>query len=235
MVVSINNHPLGTCDAEHGCCINFVILEKGTGGTKGLSAKPKLSSSYCHGINGSGFQIEESKIALACFIEEVDSDLWPGKDPNEDEGCPSALNSTEGETTDGNEDGQDVVLQKDVAIKQRTKRPPSLEVDEGIGVNSRARAQVNHYTSPDNPYIPALSQCNLMLGMIYRNFEGTVEEIGRMNQFTTQLRRDMARFIMTEKLCQKDVYPQQANQVELGSPNGLLKSWVQAIIQVLYE
>jgi hypothetical protein len=130
-----------------------------------------------------------------------DSDLWPGKDDNEDEGCPSALNSTGGETTDGNEDGQDGVLQKDGAIKQGTKRPRSLD-----GVNSTARAQVNQYTSPDDPYIPALSKCNLMLGIIYGNFEGTVEEIGRMNQFTTQLQRDTARCIMTEKLCQKDVY-----------------------------
>jgi hypothetical protein len=206
VVVSINNRPLGTCDAEHGCCINFVVLERGTGGTKGLSSKPKLSSRYCHGINGTGFLIEESKIALASFIEEVDSDFWPGKEHPEDVGCPSELNRTEGQTTDGNKDGQDGVLQKDVTIKRRSKRPRSIEVDDGIGENSTARTQDNHYRSPDNPYIPPLSQCNLMLGMIYGNFEGTPDEIGKMNQFTTQLRRDTARCIMTEKLCKKDVY-----------------------------
>jgi hypothetical protein len=75
VVVSINNRPLGTCEAEHGCCINFVVLERGTGGTKGLSAKPKLSSSFCHGIYGGGFLIEESKEALDTFIEAVDSNL----------------------------------------------------------------------------------------------------------------------------------------------------------------
>jgi hypothetical protein len=38
-----------------------------------------------------------------------------------------------------------------------------------------------------------------MLGMIYGNFMGTTEEIGNMLQYTTQLRRDMARCILTEK------------------------------------
>jgi hypothetical protein len=44
------------------------------------------------------------------------------------------------------------------------------------------------------------------LGMMYGNFEGTLEEIGRMNQFNTQLQCYTAGCIMTETLCNKDVY-----------------------------
>jgi hypothetical protein len=86
VVVSINNRMIGPCDAEHGCCINYVILERGTGGTKGLSSKPKLTSTFCHGINGGHFRIEEANSALDCYMEVVDSKLWPGLVLEEGEG-----------------------------------------------------------------------------------------------------------------------------------------------------
>ena len=47
--------------------------------------------------------------------------------------------------------------------------------------------------------------CNLFLGMIYGNMVGTVQQIGRMTQYTTQLRRDTARCIATEKIVVRHV------------------------------
>ena len=47
---------------------------------------------------------------------------------------------------------------------------------------------------------------SLMLGMIYGNFSGTPDEIGKMVEHTMQLRGDTARCIVTEESTGKDVY-----------------------------
>jgi hypothetical protein len=36
LVVSFNHRPLGVCDPDHGCCMQYPILERATGGSKGL-------------------------------------------------------------------------------------------------------------------------------------------------------------------------------------------------------
>jgi hypothetical protein len=43
VVVAINKRPLCVDLSEHFCCDNFVVVERGTGGTKGLSKTPKLA------------------------------------------------------------------------------------------------------------------------------------------------------------------------------------------------
>ena len=44
VVVSLNDLPLCATDCEHGCCMQYLIVERSPGGTKGLSKLQNLYS-----------------------------------------------------------------------------------------------------------------------------------------------------------------------------------------------
>jgi hypothetical protein len=76
--VVANKRPLGVCDPEHGCCIQYPVIERASGGSKGQSSRPKLASSYCHPVPGCTFVIG-MKIAtegLKMFKHLVDTKQW---------------------------------------------------------------------------------------------------------------------------------------------------------------
>jgi hypothetical protein len=82
-----------------------------------------------------------------------------------------------------------------------------VEEEDGIDIEKETEGNLEFMiSSRDNIYPYSSHRCNLMLGMIFGNFQGSIEQIGAMNQFTTQLRRDTARCIMTETICKKEVY-----------------------------
>jgi hypothetical protein len=80
--VIINGRPLGVCDPEHGCCIQYPVLERESGGSKGMSKHPLLVASFCHPIKGYEFEggMKVAKMALAEFKRLVDEGKWKSKD-----------------------------------------------------------------------------------------------------------------------------------------------------------
>ena len=75
--VKINNRPLTVCDAEHGCCENYYIVERRPGCTKGISRVPKLAFTYCHPIPTCDYRLLQEAIdATAEFKTRVDAEKW---------------------------------------------------------------------------------------------------------------------------------------------------------------
>mmetsp|Transcript_18315 Transcript_18315/g.33207 ORF Transcript_18315/g.33207 Transcript_18315/m.33207 type:complete len:115 (+) Transcript_18315:825-1169(+) len=79
VVVVVNGRPLGVCDCEHGCCIQYPVLERASGGSKEMSKQPLLVASYCHPIKGCTFKsgMAVARKALLKFKRLVDE----GKSP----------------------------------------------------------------------------------------------------------------------------------------------------------
>jgi hypothetical protein len=47
VAIKINERRIATCEPEHGCCMQYIVLERKTGGSKGLSTDLKLTFTYC--------------------------------------------------------------------------------------------------------------------------------------------------------------------------------------------
>ena len=321
IIVVLNGRPITTCDAEHGCCLQYTIVERRVGGSKGLSDQPNFTMPYCHPIPQLEVCPDIAVIVIEQFttmvkdgswgiggdsdphdnkvdVDETDSDqsskggrdmddndetttseedigMVPtgeessdgSDDTNEDEG--SYDNSSEGGEVNistgpsmGKEDSEGVedednetsgTSEEDLTTGPKAEEDSSCgeEVDasrvtqkvhraahrQGMGLPTRKRfrpevcgkmlvhqaARLPTGTGQDvidcgtltnigSSKITRVKQrwpkanCNLFLGMIYGNMVGTVQQIGRMTQYTTQLRRDTARCIATEKDCGKACY-----------------------------
>jgi hypothetical protein len=105
VVVSINSRPITVCLAEHGCCEQFTISERGPGGTKGLSKRPKLYFTYCLPIPYCDFMTPEANQALSTFREMVDRMEWLGNGDSEEEvlNQSTAENESAGDSKDEEE------------------------------------------------------------------------------------------------------------------------------------
>jgi hypothetical protein len=85
VVVAVNCQPLCASDCKHGYCMQYVILERGPGGTKGLSRTPRLTYSYCRPIQCSHFPKEEAGNPLLEFRRLVEAGLWSAKSDSDHE------------------------------------------------------------------------------------------------------------------------------------------------------
>jgi hypothetical protein len=194
--VSINGRPLGLCDPEHCCCMQYPILERAIGGSKGISNRPKLTSSFCFPIYGCKFEaaLEVATKALTIFRDLVDTDKWiyigdTAKEDGKEKGRSS------GKTTVGNTENRvDNYVRRKQSGQKRTRSSTSPYSHQNCDITT-----VFDETAKNR-------ECNLMLGMIYGNIKGDIHEIGGAKNCSPQLRRDTARCLCTENCCGRDTY-----------------------------
>jgi hypothetical protein len=234
--IAINGRALTTCESEHGCCMQYVVVERRVGGSKGLSHEPKLCFTYCHPIPNSNFRDEIATRSLHIFRQMVDDGCWA---KNTSQGITQLpvegnklLLEAEGEEAD---DVHERSRRKRLCVSGlHSKRQPASDtlfveepaepIDEATGANKNWATLIieepaepidatdlnqNLLTSGSNSnfqYGCCESKCDLMLGMVFGSLYGTVAEIGLMKDYTTQLRRDTARCISTELCVNREIY-----------------------------
>jgi hypothetical protein len=88
VVVAINGRPITTCDPEHGSCMQYMILERKPGCTKGLGQTPKMVFTYCQPIPRADFQVDEAEQCIHEFKRRIDLKDW------HDSGGNAVLSST---------------------------------------------------------------------------------------------------------------------------------------------
>ena len=112
VVVIINGRPLGVCDPEHGCCIQYPVLERESGGSKGMSNQPMLSSTFCHPIKSCTFKSggKVARKALSEFQRLVDTDKW-------NKPVDGDATDSDGEATDSDSEDETMSDSDDKSIK----------------------------------------------------------------------------------------------------------------------
>ena len=193
VVVVINELPVTVCLAEHFCCTQLYILERETGGTKGSSANPKLTSPHCHPIPHTDFMTQEASTALSTYRKIVESGEWNTCQSYRGEENSDMDKACEKEDSDRTESDAN-------SDSDRT------ESDEETTHEKKKRKHTNNDLSVSLAPVSNRSPCNLMLAMIYGEYDGSPETIGNMKVGTPQLRRDTARCISTEAYACKEVY-----------------------------
>jgi hypothetical protein len=266
VTVAVNGRPLGVCDPEHGCCIQYPVLERASGGSKGMSRQPLLVASFCHPIKGCNFQcgMKVARKALAEFKGLVDRKKWKGseesgegdtvvRDGDETEsehgdgspGCDSddtesvnteshSLDDSQDNDPDDNttESNNEESSSHILDCRHDNEEPESQILNNNIKGSSGddSAMDVDHDTAESNFELerwrreekkrkhtrnllpvslslkPTCRPCNLMLAMIFGGYDGTPEMIGNVKGGTSQLRRDTARCVATERHVGKDVY-----------------------------
>jgi hypothetical protein len=287
--VAVNGRPLGVCDPEHGCCIQYPVLERASGGSKGMSRQPLPVASFCHPIKGCNFQfgMKVARKALAEFKRLVDRKKWKGsEDSGEQQTEVQDSDQMESEHGDdsprcsGDDTAESVNPESHLDLLNQSqdneRDDDATETDneeshyhlhEQDDDATESDEEESHYhlldcrhdnQEPDESQIPnnnvngssvddlaanvdpgtdskfeseprkreekkrkhtrnllpvSLSlepnthgPCNLMLAMIFGGYDGTPEMIGNVKGGTSQLRRDTARCVATERYVRKDVF-----------------------------
>ena len=139
VVVAVNDRPLCVCDPEHGCCMQYPVLERAAGGSKGMSNVPNLVSSHCHPIRGCNFNdgLALGKKALTHFKVLVDKKKWKGPEASDSESEDESELEAERYSEEELEEELDSCHLPD----------PDLEHSEGVQANSDAEIKDSSSTS----------------------------------------------------------------------------------------
>lgn len=248
--IGINSRELTTCESEHGCCMQYIVVERRAGCSKGLSNEPKVSFTYCHPIPQSNFPTMIAASSLLQFRHMVNEGSWVNPNGKKGKDGLDALDSDRGFDDDGETIGSvdSEMIPKQDAVGANCKKipttdifmpPPSKrtrpdaapQVTQSPDKRTRVAAKVTHSPPQQKEldvtneqlisrnkenllYRSSERRCDLMLGMVFGNLYGTVAEIGKMSNHTTQLRRDTARCVATEFCSNKDIYTLDNRPVE---------------------
>jgi hypothetical protein len=109
VAIKINQRRITTCEPEHGCCMQYIVLERKAGGSKGLSTDPKLTFTYCHPIRGFNFKCPMAVDAILTFKQLVQQGLW---------GQRTGTNLTDSDSDNSSQ----VINDEDEPTHQRSKR-----------------------------------------------------------------------------------------------------------------